>query len=299
VHPEPAGTELVVPTEPGSHALLTIKDLTTNVARIHTAMKEVMKEGVHYGIIPGTPKKSLWKPGAEVIATMFRFAAYPVVQDLSTADKVHYRVTIHLTHAPTGTNVTHGVGECSSDEEKYRWRKAVCDAEWQEEDPARRRNVWKKGDRGSTYQVKQVRTNPADVANTILKMAKKRGFIDAILTGTAASDLFGQDAEDLSPELRAEIYGEEQPAQAEPVRPTARTPDAGGAEGPVHATASQVNGTLGGKIITGAQLKILRSQLANKSIAEPAFCQQFKIASIELLPFEHINDAMKWIAERQ
>jgi hypothetical protein len=292
------GSEVVVH---GEQALLTIKDLTTNVQRIHAAMKEVMKEGVHYGIIPGTPKKSLWKPGAEVIATMFRFAAYPVVQDLSTADKVHYRVTIHLTHAPTGTNVTHGVGECSSDEEKYRWRKAVCDAEWQEEDPARRRNVWKKGDRGSTYQVKQVRTNPADVANTILKMAKKRGFIDAILTGTAASDLFGQDAEDLSPELRAEIYGEEQPAQTEPVRPAART-DAGEIQ---QATGTEAGGAtrsaegLSGKLVAATPLKILRLRLSDRGLTDEPLCKHLKLKTLEELPAEWVNEAMAWVAAQK
>jgi hypothetical protein len=41
--------------------------------------------------------------------------------------------------------------------------------------------------------VQQIRTNPCDLQNTILKMAVKRARVDACLTCTAASDVFEQD----------------------------------------------------------------------------------------------------------
>ena len=34
---------------------------------IQEVMKGVMKEGTHFGTIPGTPEPSLWKVGAEVL----------------------------------------------------------------------------------------------------------------------------------------------------------------------------------------------------------------------------------------
>ena len=40
--------------------------------------------------------------------------------------------------------------------------------------------------------------NPQDLANTILKMAKKRSFVDGILTVTGASRIFTQDIEDIN-----------------------------------------------------------------------------------------------------
>ena len=40
--------------------------------------------------------------------------------------------------------------------------------------------------------------NPADHYNTVFKMAKKRALVDAVLTTTAASDIFTQDLEDIS-----------------------------------------------------------------------------------------------------
>ena len=94
-----------------------------------------------------------------------------------------------------------GIGECSSSEEKYAWRRAICDEEF-DETPENRRRVKFSKYQGKIEKTKQIRTNPADVSNTVLKMAKKRGLVDAVLTVTAASDLFTQDIEDLPEELR-------------------------------------------------------------------------------------------------
>lgn len=52
--------------------------------------------------------------------------------------------------------------------------------------------------------------NPADYYNTCLKMAKKRALVDAILTATAASDIFTQDVEDMDIELPQQQGGQRQ-----------------------------------------------------------------------------------------
>src|SRR5690606_12063089 len=161
----------------------------------------VMKPDTHYGVIPGTNKPSLYKAGSEVLLATFRIAVDPQVQDMSTEDEVRYRVKCVGVHQTTGIVVGTGIGECSSNEEKYRWRKAVCDEEFEATDPARRRIAYKRG-RNNVYTIKQVRAEPADVANTVLKMAKKRAQIDLTLTATAASDIFTQDIEDLPEEYR-------------------------------------------------------------------------------------------------
>lgn len=185
---------------------LTALDIQSQVNTIQHVMKQVMKEGVHFGKIPGTNAPSLYKPGAEKIMATFRLSADPEVTDLSTADQIRYQVKVRLT-SPTGVNVGAGIGECSSSEEKYKWRSAVCQEEFDDSEPARKREKWCKGkydtrnrSYGKPYKVQQLRTEPADLANTILKMAKKRALIDAVLTATAASDCFTQDVEDLPPE---------------------------------------------------------------------------------------------------
>lgn len=184
---------------------LTAVQVKAQVQLIQEVMASVMVKDVHYGTIPGTGKPTLYKPGSEKILTTFHIAAYPKeVDDLSTFDEIRYRVKVHGLSMNDGRLIGVGIGECSSNEEKYRWRKPVCDQEFNETPEDRRREVWKKYD-GNVYKAKQVRMNPSDVANTILKMAKKRAQIDMTLTATGASDVFDQDLEDLSPEVRDSV----------------------------------------------------------------------------------------------
>lgn len=188
-----------------SEMTLTGAEVKAHVQAIQEVMKSVMKADVHYGIIPGTKKPTLYKPGSEILLSMFHIAVEPMVEDLSTKDEARYRVTCHARTMGTPSRfLGAGVGECSSDEEKYKWRGSICKEEFEETPEDRRREVWKRG-KDKPYKVQQVRTNVADVANTILKMAKKRAQIDMTLTVTAASDCFEQDLDDMSPEMRAEI----------------------------------------------------------------------------------------------
>jgi len=173
----------------------TAAEIRSNVNLIQEVMASVMKDGVHYGTIPGTPKPTLYKPGAEKIFSTFRIAGEPEVEDLSTPDEIRYRVVFKATSQATGIFLGAGNGECSSEEEKYKWRKPVCDQEWEEASPDERREVWKRGK--EPYKLKQVRIRPSDIANTILKMATKRAMVAACLLVTAASDVFDQDIEDL------------------------------------------------------------------------------------------------------
>jgi hypothetical protein len=56
------------------------------------------------------------------------------------------------------------------------------------------------------------------MANTVLKMAKKRAQIDLTLTATAASDVFTQDIEDMPDEIRETIVeGEEGMGERPPI----------------------------------------------------------------------------------
>jgi len=190
-------------------------DMREQVNIIQEVMRDVMKADVHYGVIPGTKERSLYKAGAEKIMATFRLSADPEIEDLSTSDQIRYRIKVRLV-SPSGVFVGSGVGECSSSEEKYKWRFAVCDEEFNETADERRRQKWKKGWNGKpNTRIKQVRTEPADQANTILKMAKKRALVDAVLTATAASDCFTQDIEDL-PEEYVSRYDEDRPAPREP-----------------------------------------------------------------------------------
>jgi len=176
---------------------LTAAQVKANVKTIQEILEKVMLKDVHYGRVPGCgDKPALLKAGAEKIMSTFRLSADPVVTDLSTSNCARYRVTLRLL-AVDGTFFGAGVGEASTDEEKYKWKKAACKEEF-ETTPEDMRRV-KYGRDGS--KTEQIRTNSADLANTVLKMAKKRAQVDAVLTATAASDLFEQDIDEMDPDL--------------------------------------------------------------------------------------------------
>lgn len=164
--------------------------------KIKDIMKKTMTKGVDFGIVPGCPKPSLMKSGAEKLCSVFMLSPVIKVEEIGERPEKAYRIVVDLVHQNTGAVVASGVGEASSDEEKYKWRNAVCQEEYDNTDADKRRIKYKRD--GS--QLKQVRTEPADIANTILKMAKKRALIDAVLTATAASDIFTQDTEEDMPE---------------------------------------------------------------------------------------------------
>jgi hypothetical protein len=182
---------------------MAVADIISHVATVQEVMRAVMKQDVHYGKIPGAgDKPTLFKAGAEVLCMVFRIADTYEVTDLSTPDCIRYRVNCIGTHQTSGIVMGAGLGEASSNEEKYKWRKAVCEDEFNETPANMRRVKHKRGRNNTTYKENQVRTEPADIANTVLKMANKRAKMAMVLNVTAASDCFSQDLEDMDEALR-------------------------------------------------------------------------------------------------
>lgn len=261
----------------------TATEIKAHVQRIQQVMSAVMKDKTHFGVIPGTPKPSLWKPGAEVLCATFRIAPSYRVDDLSDHDRIRYRVTCVGTHQNTGTVLGEGMGECSSNEEKYKWKKAT-NREFEATDESRRRVKYGYDrDRRQEYEVKQVRTEPDDLANTILKMACKRAQVAMTLNVTAASDIFTQDLEDVPEEMRETIAEEESENPAPP------------AQKPQTAAPRSTGGGKG--FATEKQVKLVVSRLDNAGIPENEFLKAFEIDAISALPFAKVNEALDWIAK--
>lgn len=223
---------------------LTAVQVKANVQLIQQVMAETMLRDVHYGVIPGTQKPTLFKAGSEKILATFRIAAYPKeIEDLSNDDEIRYRVKVHGVAMENDQALFGvGIGECSSNEEKYKWRRPVCDEEFNETPDDRKRMKWSKGfgDKPN-YQQKQIRTNPSDVANTILKMAKKRAQIDMTLTATGASDVFDQDIEDLPEGIVHEVAEKKPPVKA----PQKKAPEESSEVNTITAIVSDVRKTTG------------------------------------------------------
>lgn len=197
------------------------------VRAVQQLMEAVMKKDTHYGVIPGTKKPTLYKAGSEQILAMFQIAVEPIVEDLSTEDECRIRVICRLTSIASGRYLGSGVGEASSSEQKYMWRKIVSKAEWEwykankpESTRIRFFSYWENG-RRQEGQEEQIRAHVPDIRNTILKMAKKRAQMDGTLTVTGCSDCFDQDLEDLPEEIQSQI-AEQQKQAPEPIKPTTK-----------------------------------------------------------------------------
>jgi hypothetical protein len=187
--------------------------------KIQELMKVALKEGQHYGIIPGTKKQSLLKPGAEKINFLFRIGTGDLQETRVDMPEGHREVTIKtpMIHIPTGTVIAFGIGSCSTMESKYRYRQAnrkcpKCGKETIIKGKEEYGGGWlcyaKKGGCGAKWpddakeitsqEVGQVENKDiADVYNTVLKMAAKRSYVDGTIKASAASDFFTQDVEDM------------------------------------------------------------------------------------------------------
>jgi hypothetical protein len=220
------------------------------VSIIQDVMRGVMHQDEHYGTIPGTKKPSLFKPGAEKLSLVFRLRPeYEIRRTELFGGHREYEVVCTLYHIPTGQSVGQGVGSATTMEGKYRYRggekegtgQPIPTEYWNLKNAGRMNEAQAliggpgfgvgKID-GKKWEIceigeKQEHDNPADYYNTILKMAKKRAHVDAILTATAASDIFTQDVEDM-PEV---IPGAKQEAPKEPLKePKKKEPNGGKSE---------------------------------------------------------------------
>jgi len=259
----------------------TASDIRDQIQHIQRVMRDVMIEGVHFGKVPGTPKPSLWKPGAEVLCAVFHISPTFRTEAERTADAIRFSVVCVGTHQATGVLLGEGVGECSTDEAKFKWRAPVCPQEYADTSELRRRLKWYRAANGGEQQ-QQVRTEPADSSNTVWKMAAKRAQVAMVLNVLAASDIFSQDLEDLPEGALDDGTGRTQTQRAG--RTQTRAPKSNKA--PEQSA-----------IATQPQQKLIRVKLDQAGISAQECCDQFSIESLAELPFAAVNDVLAWITK--
>ena len=165
-------------------------------------------EGADWGIIPGTTKPTLLKPGAEKIAKLLGLAdQYEIVDRQEDWAKPFFRylVKCKLIHVASQNLISEGLGECNSMESKYRWR-------WISErdlptgiDKTKLVMQERTAKTGGHWTVFRFENDDIySQVNTILKMGKKRALVDAALSAGRLSNVFTQDMEDLPAEEMTE-----------------------------------------------------------------------------------------------
>lgn len=187
-------------------------------------VSRVLRKDVDYGVIPGTDKRTLLKPGAEKLTTFFglstRFQLLERIEDWTGEQHggepfFYYLYRCRLFRGDV--LIAEGDASCNSRETKYRWREAqrLCPAcglsaiiKGREEFGGGWLCFKKKGgcgvkfpDGDQTIESQQTGRvfNPdiADQVNTIQKMSQKRSLVGAVLLAVNASEFFTQDIEDL------------------------------------------------------------------------------------------------------
>ena len=165
--------------------------------------QNVMQEGTDYGVIPGAgDKPTLLKPGAELLRMAFNLR-YESEMEVAIEDwekgMFYYRVKSYFTNTQ-GQRIGTGVGSANSLESRYsnRW---VFESEIPDGiDRASLKSQERTSKKGMKYRVYLIEADiheKATLVNTLQKMAKKRSFVDGILSITGASRIFTQDIEDL------------------------------------------------------------------------------------------------------
>ena len=140
--------------------------------------------------------------------------------------------------------------------------------------------MWASNVSGScnNFESKYRSLNPYDVKNTLEKMAEKRSLVAAVLIGTAASDIFTQDIEDL-PHLVSE--------DSEP--PASESNNEAGKANHNHVLMA-----------TGRQIDYIKSQIKKKNITQDGFLKEWQdyFESFDGIRFSIVNDILEWIREQ-
>ena len=132
------------------------------ISQFQQVIQKTLHQGHDFGIIPGTDKPTLLKPGAEKILMMMGLRSeFEIVDSARDFEKGFFQYQVRCKLLKGDMVITEGLGACNTREKKY------------------------------------LKMDPYTMDNTVLKMAKKRALVDAALLVASLSDVFTQDLEDI------------------------------------------------------------------------------------------------------
>lgn len=181
-----------------------ISNIMTKINTMQALIQKTLKPEHDFGVIPGTNKPTLLKPGAEKILMMFGLTSeYEFLDKIEDFQKGFFSYSVKCILTKNGNKITEGVGQANTYEGRYRWRwvkeqDLPKNIDIDKDSLISRTNRWGK----TEYKVEN--DDPYTLANTVLKMAKKRAQIDATLTVGSLSEVFTQDLEDMKEFLQDE-----------------------------------------------------------------------------------------------
>ncbi|MDD4239679.1 MAG: hypothetical protein PHT62_14195 [Desulfotomaculaceae bacterium] len=189
-----------------------LNEMKAKISLVNDFFKDIMEKDTDYGVIPGTPKPSLYQPGADKLCSLYNLSKRIVHKDENkNYETGHYDVTVRVQLVHRGSNIVVGEleGSCSTMESKYRYRwgyerdipKGIDkDTLLSKEYPSRN---------GGTYLKYRIENEDLfSQWNTVLKMAIKRAYVGCTLSSTGLSGLFTQGEEELEEWINGEEPGQ-------------------------------------------------------------------------------------------
>ena len=138
-----------------------IQEVTGTMAKISQFQQVVQKQlrqNLDYGVIPGTQKPTLLKPGAEKILMLLGLRSeFEIIDSTRDFNAGFFQYQVRCKLFKGSVLITEGLGAANNRERKW------------------------------------VKQDPFTIDNTVLKMARKRSMTDAALTVGSISDIFTQD----------------------------------------------------------------------------------------------------------
>jgi len=148
----------------------------SKIAEFQKMIQTQLQQNKDYGIIPGTQKPTLLKPGAEKICMLLGVRTEFELMDSTRDFKAgFFQYMVKCIFFKDNTIITEGMGSANTMEKKY------------------------------------LKTDAYTADNTVLKMAKKRALIDGTLLIGSLSEVFSQDMidEDLDGNIGASHYAQQ------------------------------------------------------------------------------------------
>lgn len=139
-----------------------VQNTMQKITQFQKVIQQTLHQNHDFGVVPGSAKPTLLKPGAEKILMMMGLRSeFEIVDSTRDFENGFFQYQVRCKLFKGDTLITEGLGACNTKEKKYRNQDAFT------------------------------------LDNTVLKMAKKRALVDATLLVASLSDIFTQDLEDL------------------------------------------------------------------------------------------------------
>jgi len=143
-------------------SLQQVQATLAKIAQFQQLVHSQLKQNQDYGVIPGTPKPTLLKPGAEKILMLMGLRSeFEIADSTRDFEKGFFQYQVRCKLYRGDVLITEGLGAANTKERKY------------------------------------LKQDAYTIDNTVLKIAKKRALIDATLLVASLSEVFTQDIEDM------------------------------------------------------------------------------------------------------